>query len=628
MKKYLLSLILIGAMAFNAVASSSDNILLSPSGDVKFAFTQPSIRGGGTELTYSVSYKGKKVVSESRLGLDVECDALQSTPNSQGEAAPYWGSQLSLVERTKESVSDDWTPLYGERSTIKNRYNQMVFKFTDKNGKNSFNILVRAYDEGVAFRYVFTDAIEGREINIKREYTSFTLPKGTMAYHTGTAQGYYTVRPLEDWGGREAAERPLTLKLPDGTYVALCEAEMIDYARGKFRLANPYVLEVSMDGNAEVVAPYNTPWRLIMVADNAVDLINNNDITLNLNEPSKIEDTSWIKPGKAFRSGLDMATAKRSVDFVVSQNYQYVHLDAGWYGPEHDMASDATTTEDRFNLDMKELCDYAASKGVGVFLYVNHRALERQLDEILPLYKEWGVKGIKFGFVNVGSQEWTTWLYDSVRKCAEYGIMVDVHDEHRPTGYSRTYPHFMNQEGIGGNEVMPGATHNTILPFTRMVCGAADYTFCYFSSRVKNTKAHQLALPVIFYSPLQFMHWYDGPDTYQGEEELEFWQKMPVDWNDSRTIDGQIGEYIIQARRSGDEWFVGAITNTSEREITIDCSKFLDSGASYDVSIYEDDETLNTRTNVKITRRGVKSTDLLNFSLEASGGVSLHFTKR
>ncbi|MFR9535109.1 MAG: glycoside hydrolase family 97 C-terminal domain-containing protein, partial [Rikenellaceae bacterium] len=200
--------------------------------------------------------------------------------------------------------------------------------------------------------------------------------------------------------------------------------------------------------------------------------------------------------------------------------------------------------------------------------------------------------------------------------------------EYRPTGFSRTYPNLMTQEGIAGNEEMPDATHNTILPYTRMLCGAGDYTFCYFSGRVKNTKGHQLALPAIFYSPLQFMHWYDTPSHYKGEQELEFWSAIPTVWDDSRAIDGEIGEYVIQARRSGDEWFVGAITNNSERTVTIDCSKFLEAGAKYDVSIYEDDPSLDTRTNIKITTKKVKANDELTFDLLARGGVSLHFTKR
>ncbi|MFI3279245.1 MAG: glycoside hydrolase family 97 catalytic domain-containing protein [Rikenellaceae bacterium] len=628
MKKFLTLCTFILSSLCTLYAAGDQQVLLSPNGALKFYFSQEAINSGGTQLTYSVSYKGADIISESKLGVDVECTAIQALPVAPATRAPFWGDNLTLLSAEQKSVEQSWTPLYGERSTIDDNYNEMTLKFADNAGKNIFDIIVRAYDQGVAFRYHFTDQIAGEEINILRERTSFTLPKGTQAYHTTTAQGYYTVRPLEDWGGKEIAERPLTMELPGGQAVALCEAAMIDYARGKFKLATaPYVLELSMDSSAQVTAPYSTPWRLIMAADKTVDLINNNDITLNLNEPNALEDTSWIRPGKAFRTSIVMDEAKEGVDFAAQMGYQYIHLDAGWYGSEFNHDSDATTTLERLNLDMKALCEYAASKGLGVFVYVNHRALEAQLDEILPLYKEWGIKGIKFGFVNVGSQEWTTWLHESVRKCAEYGFMVDVHDEYRPTGYTRTYPNFMNQEGIGGNEVMPGATHNTILPYTRMVCGAADYTFCYFSTRVKNTKAHQLALPIIFYSPLQFMNWYDSPSHYRGEKEMELWSAIPVTWDDSRAIEGEVGEYIIQTRRSGDEWYVGAITNTSERTITIDCSEFLEAGASYDVSIYEDDPSLDTRTNVKITTRRVMAGDKLTFGLLASGGVALHFTK-
>ena len=191
-------------------------------------------------------------------------------------------------------------------------------------------------------------------------------------------------------------------------------------------------------------------------------------------------------------------------------------------------------------------------------VYVNQRALVQQLDSLLPLYKKWGLKGIKFGFVQIGNQHWSTWLHDAVRKCAEYEMMVDIHDEYRPTGFSRTYPNLMTQEGIRGNEEMPDATHNTILPYTRFLAGAGDYTLCYFNSRVKNTKAHQLAMAAVYYSPLQFMFWYDNPAMYKGEEELEFWKAIPTVWDESRALDGEIGEYIVQARRSGKEWFVGA----------------------------------------------------------------------
>lgn len=180
-------------------------------------------------------------------------------------------------------------------------------------------------------------------------------------------------------------------------------------------------------------------------------------------------------------------------------------MDAGWYGPEMKMSSDATTVSPDKDLDISALCKYAESRGIGLMVYVNQRALVQQLDSLLPLYKKWGLKGIKFGFVQIGNQHWSTWLHDAVRKCAEYEMMVDIHDEYRPTGFSRTYPNLMTQEGIRGNEEMPDATHNTILPYTRFLAGAGDYTLCYFNSRVKNTKAHQLAMAAVYYSPLQFM---------------------------------------------------------------------------------------------------------------------------
>ena len=257
-------------------------------------------------------------------------------------------------------------------------------------------------------------------------------------------------------------------------------------------------------------------------------------------------------------------------------------------------------------------------------VYVNQRALVQQLDSLLPLYKKWGLKGIKFGFVQIGNQHWSTWLHDAVRKCAEYEMMVDIHDEYRPTGFSRTYPNLMTQEGIGGNEEMPDATHNTILPYTRFLAGAGDYTLCYFNGRVKNTKAHQLAMAAVYYSPLQFLFWYDNPAMYRGEKELDFWKNIPTVWDESCALDGEIGEYIVQARRSGEEWFVGAMTNIEARTITLS-TDFLKPGTKYMVSLYEDDGKLNTRTKVRITHKKIKAGDKLTLKLKESGGAALHF---
>jgi alpha-glucosidase len=201
--------------------------------------------------------------------------------------------------------------------------------------------------------------------------------------------------------------------------------------------------------------------------------------------------------------------------------------------------------------------------------------------------------------------------------------MVDIHDEYRPTGLSRSYPHLLTQEGIMGNEEMPDATHNVLLPFTRYLCGPADYTLCYFNSRVKNTKGHQLAMAAVYYSPLQFYFWYDNPFVDKGEAELQFWKDCPTTFDESIALDGIPGEYIVQARRSGTDWFVGCMTNTEGRTVTIP-TNFLAKG-KYLVEIYNDAPSLNTRTKVSATIMKIKSGKPVTLQLQPSGGAALHF---
>ena len=604
--------------------------LTSPDGTHEIAFYQKQVSPAANELCYRVDYKSQPVVNESRAGLELDNRIWEMALGARNLKQPAcWMDNLEVDSVTYQPETDiTWQPLYGERSSVRDHYRTGTLYLSKKdNSGYRLNIEVRAYNEGVAFRYHFPETTNGLFLHIIGEQTSFTMPQGTMAYYERWAQGPYALRPLEGWG-KEESERPLTLKLPDGLSVALLEAEMVDYARGKFRLSadKPSTLETSLYSSVDIISPYSTPWRVIMVGERPVDLINNNDIVLNLNPACKLADTSWIKPGKVFRSGdLKQDRVKAAIDFAAERGIQYVHMDAGWYGPEMKMSSDATTVSPDKDLDIPALCQYAESKGIGLMVYVNQRALVQQLDTLLPLYKKWGLKGIKFGFVQIGNQRWSTWLHDAVRKCGEYGLMVDIHDEYRPTGFSRTYPNLMTQEGIGGNEEMPDALHNTILPYTRFLAGAADYTLCYFNGRVKNTKAHQLAMAAVYYSPLQFMFWYDRPEFYKGEEELEFWKAIPSVWDDSRALDGEIGEYIVQARRSGNDWFVGAMTNTEARTVTL-TTDFLEQGKKYLLHLYEDDDKLNTRTKVRSTHKKIKAGDKLVLKLKASGGAALHFT--
>lgn len=613
--------------------------LTSPDQRYEFTFYHDKLNDTQKELCYSITFNGETIIEKSRLGVLIENKLLESALGVPNEHVEYWCENLNLLDVKHTSSNETWQPLYGERAEVNSNYNQMqlIFQKGEQQGKDEYNkfksyymdIEVRAYNEGVAFRYHFPEALNGLFIHIVGEQTSFKLPEGTLAYYEGWAQGHYEVRELKDWGDDES-ERPLTLKLPNGKLITLAEAKMTNYVRGKFALSKTEAstLELSMYDCADIITPYDTPWRVVMASEEDVDLLNNNDIILNLNDPCQIENTDWIKPGKVFRCGLTQEAVKTGIDFAAARNYQYVHLDAGWYGLERAIASDARREDPNKNLNIKELCEYAKSKGLGVFLYVNMRALVNQLDEMLPIYKEWGVSGIKFGFVQIGNQGWSTWLHDAIRKCAKYGIMVDIHDEYRPTGFSRTYPNLMTQEGIAGNEEWPDATHNTILPFTRYVAGAGDYTYAYYDKRMINTLAHQLTLPIIYYSPLQFMHWYDTPNEYSDEPEMALWSAIPTVWDESRMVQGKIGEYVVQARRSGDEWFVGAITNTEAREVVINLSEILPKGGKYTVAVYEDDPTLTTKSKVKTSSRNVKASDTLKFTLQPSGGVALHFVER
>ena len=641
MKKRILLLLLVIPALLKAqdVMTETRQELTSPDGAYRFTFYQRAVGEDNVQMYYTLTYKNRPVIEESKLGVLIENQLFESALGVPNDTCHFWCENLKLTGTERRKADETWKPVYGERAEIRDCYNEMTLKFKKGEGdgvqdggydkrKNYFmNIIVRAYDEGVAFRYHFPETTNGLFLHIIGEQTSFTMPQGTMAYYERWAQGPYVLRPLEGWG-KEESERPLTLKLPDGLSVALLEAEMVDYVRGKFRLSaeKPSTLETSLYSSVDIISSYSTPWRVIMVGERPVDLINNNDIVLNLNPACKLADTSWIKPGKVFRSGdLKQDRVKAAIDFAAERGIRYVHMDAGWYGPEMKVSSDATTVSPDKDLDIPALCQYAESKGIGLMVYVNQRALVQQLDTLLPLYKKWGLKGIKFGFVQIGNQRWSTWLHDAVRKCGEYGLMVDIHDEYRPTGFSRTYPNLMTQEGIGGNEEMPDALHNTILPYTRFLAGAADYTLCYFNGRVKNTKAHQLAMAAVYYSPLQFMFWYDRPEFYKGEEELEFWKAIPSVWDDSRALDGEIGEYIVQARRSGNDWFVGAMTNTEARTVTL-TTDFLEPGKKYMLHLYEDDDKLNTRTKVRSTHKKIKAGDKLTLKLKASGGAALHFT--
>ena len=623
-------------MLIVAVAAQAVETLQSPNGKYQFTFSQKE-----GKLLYSLDYAGKPVVEAGELGVNIDNHLVESAMGIPVDNSNVWTNGMEVASVDRRSEDNTWKPVYGEYAQIRDRYNEMTIHLLkggkhqgasnayDKRQQYLLDIIVRAYDEGVAIRYHFPEATNGLFMHITDDLTSFRFAPGAEAYHYAWAQSHANKVKLlkSEAAWKEEAERPLTLRLDNGLYAAIGEAALSDFVRGKLKLKADNELQMALFHPADIITAYDMPWRFIMVGEKAIDLINNKQMVLNLNAPCQIQDASWIKPGKAFRvCRLDMKTCMEGVDFCVDRGLQYIELDAGWYGPEMKMSSSALKVLETRDIDMPKLCQYAKSKGIGVWVYVNQRALYQELDQLLPLYEKWGISGIKFGFVQIGSQEWTTWLHNAVKKCADHHIMVDIHDEYRPTGWSRTYPNLMTQEGIGGNEEMPDAEHNTILPFTRFLCGPADYTPCYFNGRVKNTKAHQLAMPVVYYSPITFLYWYDLPNVYKGEKELDFWKYCPTVWDESKALQGEIGEYIVQARRSGNDWFVGAMTGLQARDITLNTADFLQKGKKYRVEIYNDNPALNTRTKVSTVVQTIKAGKILKLHLQPSGGAALRFS--
>ncbi len=605
--------------------------LKSPDGNVAVNVELRDADGSDGCLVYSVAYKGKTIVAESGLALELEDGVLKHG--------------LEIVEEKTSDHDSTWKPVYGERSTVRDHYRQLALALKETGPpQRSLQVVFRAYNEGAAVCYRLPKEPGKESVRVLREQTEFCFPEDHVAWAVYSAQGRYEEVPLKKI--KAGCERPLVIRIDDGTYAALAEARLVDYARMKLAPLDgrPGSLVSSLSGEVTARLPLTTPWRVVMVADTPGRLLENNDIILNLNDPCAIEDTSWIKPGKVIREvTLTTAGGKACVDFAARHNLQYVEFDAGWYGHEYSDEADATTvTVDPKRspgpLDLHEVIRYAKARGIGIILYVNRRALERQLDAILPLYQQWGIAGVKYGFVRVGTQEATAWLHEAVRKAAEHRLMVDVHDEYRPTGYSRTYPNLMTQEGIAGDETSPSNRLTLTILFTRMLAGAADNTICYYDTRVDQNASHayQLAKAVCFYSPWQFVYWYDRPGASPGsaggaggqkrvigdEPELEFFDHVSTVWDDTKVLHGRIGEYAAIARRSGGAWFIGCMNSQQPRTLDIPFV-FLEDGRQYSAQVYSDDETVPTRTRVRIDRRPVDAATVLKAALPANGGQAI-----
>jgi alpha-glucosidase len=425
---------LLCALLFGAVFARAEDTpvsVKSPDGNVVVTF---SLSPAG-EPRYRVDYLGKPVVTDSRLGFE---------PDMLGDFS------LTLTKRGGHRGS--WTNTLGERRDVPDNYNEVAVRLSRKDGR-LLDVTFRAYDEGAALRYTIPNQPTS-EFTFSGERTEFRFPAGTYGYEEHATEGEYRralIAEFEPW-----VERPVTVELPDGRWAALAEAANLAYPRMLLSplsgvpgalvsalggtTANTVSREFAQkhDPTAKLRAGESTPWRMFVVGTRAGDLLERNYLMLNLNEPSALADISWIKPGKAMRDTLlTTANSKAIIDLAATAGLSFVHLDWKWYGGvEYEAAGDTTVRAP--NLDIPEIVRYGREKGVGLILYIDRRQAMQRRDKIFKQMEDWGVVGVKIGFVDVGPQAATAWITETIQKAAEHHLMLNIHDGYRGTGLNRT----------------------------------------------------------------------------------------------------------------------------------------------------------------------------------------------
>jgi len=592
--------------------ASQEETVTSPNGKLAVTLTV------GPAPALIVTLDGRTVAECPDLGLTLAEGARLGGPLGDG---------LVVKDGVRKMVDESYDLVCGKRKRVRNRYNEMTLAYEEKAPPHrTFSLVLRAYDDGAAFRYVLP-VQEGLETAVVMdENTRFSFPDGaegwlldlgkfTTAYETN-----YREAPLAEVGPKNLLGLPLLVKVDDATWAAVTEADLRGftglYLSGEKGSPGTLAARLApLPGNKKVKArialPFASPWRVIMAADSPCRLIES-DIVTSLCPPQAIEDASWIKPGKAawdWWSGqrvaggkpgaMDTDTILHYVDFAAENGLEYMLIDAEWYGKHNDPDEDITTPIAA--LDLPRVMAHAREKNVGILLWLYWRCLEKQMDAAFSLYGKWGVAGVKVDYMNRDDQEMVAFYERVVKKAAEHRLLVNFHGAYKPTGLRRTWPNLITREGALGLEYSKWSAdftprHGVTLPFTRMLAGPMDCTPGAFRTLGKDTfkpvnppaaqgtRCHQLAMYVVFESPLQFLP--DYPDAYRGGTGLEFLKDVPATWDDTRALAGEPGRYIVMARRSGKEWFVGAMTDWEARDLRVPLD-FLGEGG-YAAEIYSD----------------------------------------
>jgi alpha-glucosidase len=627
----------------------------SPNGQLQFNISVLQDGPQKNQLVYDVAYRGKPVLEKSRLGMEIQ------------DQLPL-GSDVEIVSSTPTSkVDETYNIVAGKSNPVRNAYNAITVELREPGEySRTFSVEVRAYDDGVAFRYFLPDQVLLKTPHIVNESTQFQFSKEATTYplilrnfQTSWEDSYHTL-PMNSIHPEWLVAMPLLAEIPGVAWLGITEADIENYSgmylqrdeHSSRTLVARLAPRLDVPGVSVITeAPMHSPWRVIMVADDPGRLIESN-IVINLNPPCAIADTSWIKPGKAAwdwwsgsfaegvdKPGMNTATMKHYIEFASKSGFEYMLIDAGWAAHTVGVnASGADLTHAQPDINLPEILDFAKSKNVRVWLWSHWADVNRQMDEAFPLFEKWGIAGVKVDFMDRDDQ-WIVEFYRRVvKKAAEHHLMVDFHGAFKPDGLRRTYPNLLTREGVMGLEFNKWSyritpDHNVMLPFTRMLAGPMDYTPGGFRNmtreqfeprnlkpEVMGTRAHQTALFVVFESPFEMVS--DYPEAYAGQKELAFLSAVPTTWDETRVLNARVGDYVTIARRHGAEWYIGSIAGWHAADLKINLN-FLGSG-QYVAEIYNDAPDANENpTHTTLDRKLVSNTSVLDARLVSGGGQAI-----
>lgn len=643
---------------FMHVSAQQNLSISSPDGKLKF-----SLKVTPENISYEVNYKKQPLVENSSLGFNFD----------SGE----FGSNLKVGKVRRKSIDETYELVVGKVSTARNHCNEMVVPLQEKVSPGRLiNLVVRAFNDGIAFRYEFPEQEGWNSYVMYDEKTQFRLSGNPMALlmylpgYINTHEGVYTHTGYDKIAKKRLIEMPVTLEFENGVFMSITEAAIRDYA-GMYLVKEKDAFAGKLSprlGQEKIKVeinefPHRTPWRVISVSDRIGGLLETNILT-SLNEPCKIEDTSWIKPCRTtftwwngnvvpdstFSPGNNFETNKYYIDFAARNGldahgiYGYAetpwyyddNFNFGWAGPNADITRPIPC------LNMPRIADYAKSKGVGIHLWVHWRPLYDKLEEAFALYEKWGVKGLMVDFLDRDDQEMIRIQEDILKVAAKHRLFIQFHGSSKPSGLTRTYPNEFTREGTLNYEVckwdtLVNADHDISIPFTRLLAGPADYhlggfralprskfKIQYVNPYVMSTRCHMMAMYVVLENHLTSLC--DKPEAYEGQSGFEVLRTVPGTWDEIRVPLAEFNKYVTVARRSGTDWWVGTLNDGTARTLNLKLD-FLGDG-KYQAEIYTDAPDADENPNhLNKETRTVTRKDVIELPLAADGGSVLRISK-